>query len=108
MILNSSRRATREDFLDYYKTSEDDKMGITNIDFEEVILKHFNNGYEIEISGYKKNTISIYLWKNNHIVGAVLYGLACGYSGYEKLLKEYCIEQGKEIRLDFKNKLIVF
>lgn len=94
------------EYFKYYITNANDRMMIKNIDFEEVILKHLPDGYEIEISGYEKSKINLYLWQNFKLKATILNGNRDCYRDYENFLKGYCIKGNKEIRLDFKNKTI--
>lgn len=99
-------KLSKEQHLEYYKTNENDDISIANIDFEEVILKRLENDWEIEISGYEKDNISVYLWKSKSIIGCITNGIRCYYKNYENLLRKFCINYGEELRLDFKNKSI--
>lgn len=79
-----------------------DNCKITNIDFEEVILKTLNNEYEIEISGYKKAKQNLYLWKNHHDLVGTILGLAiCSFNEGVHLFNEVCIKNGKYLHVNF-------
>ena len=79
-----------------------DNCKITNIDFEEVIVKTLNDEYEIEISGYKKAKNNLYLWKNHHnLVGTILGLSICSFQEGVKLFNEVCIKNKKILNINF-------
>ena len=79
-----------------------DNCKITNIDFEEVVVKTIDDTYEIEISGYKKAKQNLYLWKNHHDLVGTILGLAiCNFNEGINLFNEVCIKNGKYLHINF-------
>lgn len=85
-----------KEYKGYYKTI---------IDGEEVMVKDFDEHYQLEVSGYKKKKMNLYLWKDKRVIVGKMFDVINldTMEKYEKILIQECIEKGNELYINFKN-----